>query len=574
MALDLAVRGGRLVDGTGSPCSGADVGVAGDRIVAVGEVPGEAAVELDAAGMLVTPGFVDLHTHYDGQATWASSLGPSSEHGVTTVVTGNCGVGFAPCRPEDRRRLVQLMEGVEDIPEAVMAAGLPWDWESFPEFLDRLGERRFDIDVAVQLAHAPLRLFAMGGRALTRQPATPDDVVAMRRLAGEALEAGALGFSTSRSLNHKAVDGSLIPSYHAAGDELAGIAGALADTGTGVLQLISDFDDVDAEFAIIRRMAEESGRPVSVTVLQFDHAPDRWRQVLDRIEAAAAEGLAIRGQVCGRPVGLMMGLTFSRHPFMGTDAYREVACLPLPERLAALRTAGRRQAILQQFPGRLPGSAALLTTFTSMFPFEDAASYEAGAGDSVAARAEAAGCEPAAWAYDHLTAGDGTGVLYVPVANYSDRTTEVIEAMLASDATILGLGDGGAHCGLICDASLPTYMLERWSDIGRGTIPVQEVVKWLTADTADAVGLLDRGVVAPGRRADLNVIDAAGLGLAPPEMVHDLPDGGGRIRQAAGGYVATVVAGRVTRRHGAPTGELPGRLVRGPAQPGPARPSR
>lgn len=564
MGLDLVVRGGTLADGTGASCRVADVGVVGDRIVAVGEVGERGTVELDAAGLLVTPGFVDIHTHYDGQATWARMLGPSSEHGVTTVVTGNCGVGFAPCRPEDRRRLVQLMEGVEDIPEAVMAAGLPWDWESFPEFLDRLGRRHFDMDVAVQLAHAPLRLYVMGGRALAREPASTADVAAMRELAVEALEAGALGFSTSRSLNHKAVDGSVIPSYFAAADELAGIAGGLAEAGTGVLQLISDFDDVDAEFALVRRMAESSGRPVSVTVLQFDRAPDRWRQVLDRIEAAADAGLPVRGQVCGRPVGLMLGLAFSRNPFAGTSAYQEIAHLPLAERAAELRRPARRRAVLDQFPGRLTGAGRLFTDFSAMFPFEDASSYEPGPGTSVAELAAAAGRDPAAFAYDHLTAGQGTAVLYVPVANYSARSTEVIEAMLSSDATILGLGDGGAHCGLICDASLPTYMLERWSDVGRGRIPVQEVVRWLSADTAAAVGLGDRGVVAPGRRADLNVIDTGQLRLAPPEMVHDLPEGAGRIRQAAGGYVATVVAGQVTRRHGEPTGALPGRLVRGP----------
>jgi N-acyl-D-amino-acid deacylase len=564
MALDLVVRGGRLADGTGASCRLADVGIAGDRIVTVGEVGERGTVEVDATGLLVTPGFVDIHTHYDGQATWAQMLSPSSEHGVTTVVTGNCGVGFAPCRPEDRRRLVQLMEGVEDIPEVVMAAGLPWEWESFPEFLDFLDRRRFDMDVAVQLAHAPLRLCVMGARALTREPADGADVAAMRELVVEALEAGALGFSTSRSLNHKAVDGSVIPSYFAAADELAGIAGGLAEAGSGVLQLISDFDDVDAEFSLVRRMAESSGRPVSVTVLQFDHAPNRWRQVLDRIEAAADDGLPIRGQVCGRPVGLMLGLAFSRNPFAGTPAFQEIAHLPLAERVAELRQPARRHAVLDQFPGRLNGPGRLFTDFSAMFLFEGASSYEPGPGTSVAELAAAAGRDPAAFAYDLLTAGDGTAVLYVPVANYSTRSSEVMEAMLSSDATILGLGDGGAHCGLICDASLPTYMLERWSDVGRGRIPVQEVVRWLSADTAAAVGLVDRGVVAPGCRADLNVIDTSQLRLAPPEMVHDLPEGAGRIRQAAGGYVATVVAGQVTRHHGEPTGALPGRLVRRP----------
>ncbi|WP_174275125.1 N-acyl-D-amino-acid deacylase family protein [Sphingomonas bacterium] len=561
---DLVLRGGTIVDGTGRPGFTGDIGVDDGKIVAVGVVDGEGIEEIDASGRLVTPGFVDIHTHYDGHATWTNRLDPSSQHGVTTVLTGNCGVGFAPCRAKDRDRLIHLMEGVEDIPEVVMAAGLPWNWESFPDYLDSLDGRQFDMDVATQLPHAPLRVFVMGERAMTKEPATDDDIARMRAIAREAIEAGALGFSTSRSLNHKASDGTVTPTYAAASDELAGIAGGLREAGGGVLQFISDFDDLDSEFEIARRMTRESGRPLSMSVLQLHHAPDRWRKVLDRIEAANDEGLEIKGQVSGRPIGLLMGFRVGRNPFMATPAFREIAGLGDDARIAELRTPERRARILAEFPSHLEGRAADAETYLAGFyEFGPDADYEPAPSLSMAARAAAAGQDAAAYVYDLLVAGDADAVLYLPAANYAGNSIEAIRTMLASERTILGLGDGGAHVGMICDASLPTYMIRRWSDVGRGHMPIERVVRALTSETASAVGLHDRGTIAPGYRADLNIIDPAMIRLHIPHMVRDLPNGAGRLGQPASGYDATIVAGKVTYRNGIATGALPGRLVRG-----------
>jgi N-acyl-D-amino-acid deacylase len=563
---DLVVRNGTIVDGSGGPGFIGDVAIRRGVIAAVGEVDGSAPEEIDGTGRLVTPGFVDIHTHYDGHVTWANRLGPSSSHGVTTVVMGNCGVGFAPCKPEDRERLVQLMEGVEDIPEVVMTAGLPWDWTSFPDYMDRLAERQFDMDVATQVPHAPLRVFVMGDRAAARQPATAEDIAQMSALARQAVEAGALGFSTSRSLNHKASDGTVTPSYAAASDELAAIAAGVGTLGRGVLQFISDFDDVDAEFRIARRMVEESGRPLSMSLIQFPHVPDRWRLVLDRIEEANAEGVAIKGQVCGRPIGIMLGLELGRHPFMRTAGWREVAHLPSRPRLTALRETDRRSAILAEHArDGTTGANTLFVNFAQMYDFDAAGGYEPAFEQSLAAQAASRGIDPAAFTYDLLTGGDGDTVLYMPAANYAGNSIAAMEVMLASEHTILGLGDGGAHCGLICDASLPTYMIQRWSDSGDGHVPIEDVVRALTAETAGAVGLGDRGRIAVGLRADLNVVDSNRLTLQRPRMVGDLPGGAGRLDQPADGYDATIVAGQVTYAHGEPTGALPGRLVRGGA---------
>jgi N-acyl-D-amino-acid deacylase len=561
---DLVVRNGTVVDGSGGAPFIGDVAVRGGLIVAVGDIGSSATEEIDATDRIVTPGFVDIHTHYDGHATWTDRLGPSSSHGVTTVLMGNCGVGFAPCRPEDRGRLVQLMEGVEDIPEVVMAEGLPWNWTSFPDYLDRLAERRFDMDVATQIPHAPLRVFVMGERATSREPATAEDISQMTMLVKQAVEAGALGFSTSRSLNHKASDGTLTPSYSAASDELASIATGLGETGRGVLQFISDFDDVDSEFAIARRMVRESGRPLSMSLIQFPHVPDRWRLVLNRIEEANQDGLDIKGQVCGRPIGIMLGLQLGRHPFMRTTGWREVSQLPSPLRLSALRESGRRADVLAELAGADPANAApIFGNFDLMYEFDASGDYEPRPEQSVSARAKAAGEGPAAYAYDLLTAGEGDAVLYMPVANYAGNSIAAMESMLASDYTILGLGDGGAHCGIICDASLPTYMIQRWSDVGAGHAPIAGVVRALSAQTADAVGLTDRGRISSGLRADLNVIDGTKLALRRPRLVGDLPGGAGRLDQPSGGYDATIVAGEITYAYGEPTGTLPGRLVRG-----------
>jgi N-acyl-D-aspartate/D-glutamate deacylase len=560
---DLVIRKGTIIDGTGGSGYAGDIAINNGRITAVGRVDGAGAEEIDARDLLVTPGFVDIHTHYDGHVTWASRLGPSSDHGVTTVVMGNCGVGFAPCRAEDRERLVSLMEGVEDIPETVMTAGLPWDWESFPDYLDSIEKRRFDMDVAAYLPHAPLRVFVMGERAAAREPATSEDVTRMRHIARQAIDAGALGFSTSRTLNHKSSDGVLTPTYAAGADELVGVAKGLKDAGKGVLQLISDFDDLDAEFGIIRRMAQESGRPLSTTVLQLHHAPDLWRQILERIGEASDAGLAIKGQVSGRPAGVMMGLTLSRNPFIRTPGYRELHHLSHAERLAALREPARRARILSEMPGDVDAvERHLMTSWGGIYDF-DADGYEPAPDRSIAARAAACGVSPAAYAYDLITSGNGDTVLYFPAVNYAGNSTAAVEAMMAHKDTLLGLGDGGAHCGLICDASLTTFMLQRWSRARAGHMPIEQVIRRLTSETAAAVGLNDRGIIAPGYRADINLIDIERIAVGRPEMVQDLPNGGARIGQQASGYVATLVAGEVTYRGGTPTGALPGRLIRG-----------
>jgi N-acyl-D-aspartate/D-glutamate deacylase len=560
---DLVIRQGTIIDGSGKRGYTGDVAVKEGRIAAVGRIDGAGIEEIDARHLLVTPGFVDIHTHYDGHVTWTSRLGPSSDHGVTTVLMGNCGVGFAPCRTEDRERLISLMEGVEDIPQTVMTAGLPWNWESFPDYLDSIEKRCFDMDVAAYLPHAPLRVYVMGERAAAREPATPEDVARMRDIARQAIDAGALGFSTSRTLNHKSSDGILTPTYAAGADELVGVAKGLKDAGKGVLQLISDFDDLDAEFDIIRRMAQESGRPLSTTVLQLHHAPDLWHQILERIAQASDAGLPIKAQVSGRPAGVMMGLKLSRNPFMRTPGYRELEQLPHAERLAALRDPARRARILSEMPGDVDAMERhLLINFAGIYDF-DADGYEPAQDRSIAARAAAAGVSSAAYAYDLITSGKGDTVLYFPAVNYAGNSTAAVEAMMAHKDTLLGLGDGGAHCGLICDASLTTFMLERWSKAGAGYMPVEQVIKRLTSETAAAVGLKDRGVIAPGYRADINVIDIERIAVGRPEMVRDLPNGGARIGQQATGYVATIVAGEVTYRDGVPTGALPGRLIRG-----------
>jgi N-acyl-D-aspartate/D-glutamate deacylase len=564
---DLIVRNGTIVDGTGAERFKGDVAVTDGKIAAIGEVAGTAREEIDATGRIVTPGFVDIHTHYDGHATWTSRLQPSSQHGVTTVLAGNCGVGFAPCKREDRDRLVSLMEGVEDIPEVVMTVGLPWNWESFPEYLDSLEPRSFDIDIATQVPHAPLRVYVMGDRAAGKDPATSEDIAQMARLAREAIEAGALGFSTSRSINHKANDGTLTYSYGAASDELAGIARGVAESGKGVLQFISDFEDVDSEFNIVERMVSESGRPLSLSLLQTSNGPaDRWRKVLDRIEAARANGAPIRAQISGRPIGVIMALDFGRHPFVTCPSFREVAELDSAARLTALRDPARRQRILEEYAKLSAGPVPMpLANFANMYEMDDSPDYEPSVADGIAARAAREGKAPAELAYDVFV--NGTGVVYYPAANYRDNSIEPIRVMLDHEATTFGLGDGGAHCGMICDASLPTYYLERWigekSSADKGRMSLERLIQRLTMDTADLVGLGDRGEIRVGLRADLNVIDLDNVTLMKPEAVADLPDGAKRLGQRAKGYDATIVGGVVTYRHGEHTGALPGKLVRG-----------
>jgi len=563
---DLVVRGGTVLDGTGAERREADVAVDGGRITAVGDVPDRGAEELDARDLLVTPGWVDVHTHYDGQVTWDPYLSPSCWQGVTTVVMGNCGVGFAPVAPDRHEWLIALMEGVEDIPGTALAEGITWGWESFPEYLDVLERGERAIDVAAQFPHGPLRGYVMGDRGAdhTEVP-TAAEIERMAELVAAGVRAGALGFTTSRTVNHRSADGRPTPSLTATADELLGIARGLGSTGTGVLQLVADLKDIDGEFDLIRSMAEASGRPLSITTLAEPHRGS-YRGLLDRIEAAQADGLPIRGQVASRPVGVLLGLEGSINPLLRSATYRSLADLPLAERVARLAEPETREAVAAEAADLSFGS------WDGIFPLGDPPDYDPGAERSIEAIAGRTGVAPVEVALDVLLEREGRGLLYLPFANYASRDFSAVREMLLHPHTVPGLGDAGAHCGTISDGSMPTYLIAHWG-LGRAgggePLPLEWLVGQQTRETARLVGLEDRGVLAAGYRADLNLIDPDELGLLGPEIVADLPAGGKRYVQRATGYRATAVAGAVTFRDGEATGALPGRLVRG-AQPAPA----
>jgi N-acyl-D-aspartate/D-glutamate deacylase len=552
---DLFIRGGTVVDGTGQPPRTADVAVDEGVIVAVGDVDGSARRVIDADGALVTPGFVDIHTHYDGQVTWDDRLMPSSWHGVTTVVMGNCGVGFAPCRRDDHDRIIELMEGVEDIPGTALHEGIPWRWETFGEYLDHLSARSFDIDVAAQVPHGAVRLYVMGERGARGEPATVEDIEAMGWIAREAIAAGALGFTTSRTTNHRTSRGEPTPTLRAAGDELVGIARAIA--GTGVLQVVSDFTDVDAEFALMREMVEASGCALSISVAAEDHrAP--WTALRDRIAGAAADGLTMRGQVGARAIGVVLGLQTTFNPFSGAPAYREVSTLPFDERVEALSDPDRRAALIAQV-----ASHGAPWAFERIYNLTDPPNYEPAPRDSVASLAARAGVEPAEIALDLLLADGGNGLLYLLFHNWVDGSLDAIGTMLADPYLVPGLSDGGAHVGTICDASYPTTLLAHWGRDREPGLPLEWLVARQCRATAETVGLLDRGALEPGLRADLNVIDHDAVRARRPYLAFDLPAGGRRFLQRADGYLHTFVSGVETYANGEPTGTLPGRLVRG-----------
>ena len=562
---DLVIRGGTIVDGTGDAPYAGDVAIEGGVIVATGDFAGAGREEIDATGLLVTPGFVDIHTHYDGQVTWEHRLAPSSSHGVTTAVMGNCGIGFAPCRPADRQTLIRLMEGVEDLPEPVLTAGLPWEWESFPDYLDFLEQRRFDCDVATQVPHAALRVYAMGDRAIERAPATVEERATMARLAAEAIRAGAFGFATSRTINHKSSDGTQIPTLEAEEAELAAIAQAIAGEGRGVLQLVSDLDDVDSELAMLRRIVEASGRPLTLSTMQWHDAPEKWRTVLAWLDACDRAGLPVKGQVSGRPIGVLLGFELAMNPFLYTPTFQRLLALGPDDRRAALCDPAVRAAIIEEEPvPQESGVSAYIRTFAGMYALGKDVDYEPDPADSMAGRAARNGTTPAAEAYNAMMAQDGRGVLMLPSVNFAYGNLEPSREMLTHPRTVFGLGDGGAHLGFLCDASLPTHLLQYWArDRTRGPrIELAEVVRGLSAVPAQAVGLTDRGLIGVGYKADINVIDFDRLRLHQPHVVHDLPEGGRRLTQAADGYVATILSGEVVQRDGAPTGALPGRLVR------------
>ena len=571
-AYDLVIRGGTVVDGNGGPPRTADVGIADGVVADVGPSLGRGRREVAADGALVAPGFVDIHTHYDGQATWDQRMLPSSWHGVTTVVTGNCGVGFAPATAGHRQRLIDLMEGIEDIPGTALHAGLTWDWETFDQFMNAMDGRPHDVDVAAQIPHAALRVHVMGERALAGEPATPEDVAAMAGLARAGVEAGALGFTTSRTLSHRSVTGELTPTYDAEVAEVAGIAAALGTSGRGVIQLVADFTDVDDDLGVILAIARASGRPMSVSLAQFPINPLAYREVLSRLAAANQEGLVVRAQVAARAIGLLMGLECTLHPFMTNPVWVSLAGRPAAEQARVMRDPAFKAAVLAAQTGarnlNLIGGR-LIHKYEVMYELTDPPGYEPDPSDSIASRAGREGRTGEDVAYDVITGDGGRGMLYVTGANYVGGNLDAVREMLAHPCALPGLSDGGAHVGTISDGSFPTTLLTHWArDRVSGRFPVEYLVRRQARDTAQAVGLRDRGVLAPGYRADLNVIDMGRLGLRRPEMHFDLPGGGRRLLQRAEGYLHTFVAGQETYADGQPTDTLPGRLVRG-AQPAP-----
>ncbi|MFA7601441.1 MAG: amidohydrolase family protein [Novosphingobium sp.] len=588
-AYDLKIINGEILDGSGGAPVRGDVAMRDGVIAALGDCPGEAAEVIDASGLMVAPGFVDIHTHYDGQATWEHQLKPSSQHGVTTVVIGNCGVGFAPCRPEERAMLVKVMEGVEDIPEIVITRGLPWQWQTFPEYLDFLAGRRFDTDIAAYVPHAALRVFVMGERGARREPSTAADRERMTELVVEAMAAGAIGVSTSRSLSHLDSDGNQAPHVCTDREELLALARGLRQAGRGMFQLAGGFtgqqledvfpgsagsaiEDVLAhEVGLYVDICRESGRPLTFSLAQVNDEPSMIDRALELVERANREpGIVIRPQVFPRPIGLLFGLDLSLNPFSFHPSYKEVEHLPLAERVERMRSPELRARIVAE--GQCEQLGASMQRFLSKralagYPFAGTIDYEPDPATSLAAIARREGCAVEQAAYDALLAADGKGLIFLPINNFSGETLDSIHGMLVSDQTLIGLGDGGAHYGFICDASYPTFLLSYWTrDRVKGNgrrISLGDAVHRLTRRNALALGLTDRGLIAPGMKADLNILDYQALRLGPPEAAYDLPAGGRRLSQRAEGIVATVVGGEITYRDGKATQALPGRLLLG-----------
>jgi N-acyl-D-aspartate/D-glutamate deacylase len=576
---DLVIASGTVVDGTGSPRQAADVAVAGDRIVAVG--PSEEVAQLgpptrtiDATGLIVTPGWVDIHTHFDGQATWDDDLAPSSINGVTSIVMGNCGVGFAPARPDRHDWLISLLEGVEDIPGTALAEGMTWGWESFEEYLDVLDERQWTVDVGTQVPHAALRTYVMGERGAdhTSQP-TSGEIAEMNGRTRRSIEAGALGFTTSRTWAHRTAAGASIGTLIAGPEEVLGVAAALRAAGAGVVQLISDAyqsdDDelVAHELDLLERLALEIERPMSFTVQQNDDTPDRFRQLLEAIEQWNERGADVKAQVASRPIGVLVGLSASANPLLRCASYRALRDLPHDERVDALHDPVLRTTILAEHEAATPrGFPALIHRgFDRMYPLTDPVNYEPTPEDSIAGLAERAGVQPVELLYDTLLDGDGSRLLYIPLMNYARGDLDDLREMITSPSAMFGLSDAGAHCNAISDGTFPTTAIAHWTrDRSRGDkVPLEHIVHQQTQRTAEHVGWTDRGVLAPGRIADINVIDHDRLTLHPPELVRDLPAGGSRLMQHAEGYVATLKRGVAVAENGVLTGERPGRLQRG-----------
>lgn len=567
---DTIIKNGLIYDGLGSAPYVADIGIAAGQIAGIGQLNDDGAELFDASGLMVTPGFVDIHTHYDGQATWEHRMAPSSGHGVTTVLTGNCGVGFAPCKPHERDNLVKIMEGVEDIPEVVMTEGLPWSWETFPEYLDVLGSRSFDLDIATQVPHSAIRIYVMGDRAVTYDPPNAQDLSAMRDITAEAIRAGAFGVSTSRNIMHRTVAGELAPSLFSETDELLALASGLRDAGAGVFQMIPAITaPADEEFGLMRKIATQAQRPLSFSLLQIPtDEVGEWRNFLNHLDEAKKEGLPIKAQVAPRPVGMLYGLDLSFHPFALHPSFQPLRHKSLAEKVAAMKDpALRAQLLSEQAESSNPITLKIVENCKFGYMLGDPPNYEPALEDRIDQRAAAAGLSVEEYAYDLLLENDGKAIIYNPGANYKDHNLDAVHEMLRHQQTLVALADGGAHYGMICDGSFPTYFLIRW---GRDAaeherIAMPDVIAALTSQPADAVGLTDRGRISLGSKADLNIIDLPSLYLRAPEMRQDLPAGGKRLVQLADGYRAVFVSGVKTYEDGVATGALPGKLVRNTA---------
>ncbi len=571
MTHDLIIRGGTIADGTGNTTFTGDIAITGDTITEVGTVSGAAVREINANGALVTPGWVDIHTHYDAQATWDTALAPSSWHGVTTAVMGNCGVGFAPAAPDKHEWLIGLMEGVEDIPGAAMTEGLTWGWESFPGYLDALDRHNYAIDIAAQVPHGAVRGYVMGERGARNEEASDEDIARMAEIVEEGVRAGAVGFSTSRTFLHKAIDGEYVPGTFAKEDELFGIGHALKRAGHGVFQMTSNHKDMDKEFGWMERMARDLGVSVTFNLVQTDEAPELWKKMLGLLDKVDAENLPVYAQVAGRPAGILMGWECTVHPFIAFPSWAELAALSPEARRKRVADPEFRTRMINETPADMEGFGLFVTrSFEKMFVLDasdgSAPDYEPAPEQSVAAIAKAQGVKPEQVIYDAMCANGGEGLLYFPLFNYTSGAMDPIHTMLQHPRTHIGLGDGGAHCGAICDASIPTFMLTHWvKGRTRGDkLPLEFIVKRQTRDTALLYGFADRGLIKPGMQADINVIDLDNLSIPAPHMAHDLPANGRRLVQEASGYIATFKSGAVTFENSEDTGARPGGLLRGP----------
>jgi N-acyl-D-aspartate/D-glutamate deacylase len=562
---DLIIKNGLIYDGKGSEPFKADLAISKEKIVEIGVIDGKAKEIIDAEGKIVTPGFVDIHTHYDGQVTWDPYLRPSTYHGVTTVVMGNCGVGFSPCKPNQRDWLIGLMEGVEDIPGTALHEGIDWEWESFPEYLDALERKPLAIDVGTQIPHGAVRAYVMGERGINHEEASPEEIEKMKQIVQEAVRAGAYGFSTSRTEKHNDVNGNLTPSITAHKNELVEIAKSLGEIEKGVLQGISDFYDFDSEFDIFKTMSKESGRPISITVEQQDARPEWWIQLLDGIEQAQSEGINMFGQVPPRATGILMGLTATLNPFRFYPSYMKIADLSLEDRVEIMKREDFREKLLQEKGVSInPLVDEIVTSYGKMFKLGEPANYEPDTKDSFKSLADSSNMTAEEIAYESMLEKEGKALIYHPLFNYQTGDLSLVEKMLKHPYTISGLGDAGAHCGAISDASFPTTLVQHWSrDRTKGEkLPLETVIKMQTSETANLLGIEDRGVIEEGYKADINVIDYEGLTLHEPEIINDLPAGGRRLVQKASGYDYTIVSGEIAFIKGEATGVLNGRLIR------------